>query len=503
MLVRLGLALVALLVVATRRVQCASDDETRLVPSRAQDEKWFNDRVPYMIIKYQFRYSNGEPWSEATYMHNVRRAVEEIDKIGYYRTNWNSLQDKGVSMLAAEGSLHPSLLPKHPAYSGWVAPNFGERGPMYHKKVFEINPHNPLGWNNPDIAVFAHAQQIYDYTKTRYQTLLYSIKRADRRHLSHRSDRIGQYYNPERADTLPEGWSWSHQVPSRLKMRSLDTFEQFGYDPRGFFRNLAKHVEQNDPSRYRDYSTRQTYLRNAQSYMTQFDQRSARKRFYQYAWTTIRTDDPQRLHAIDVWYQTPLLDMYSNDRIWMSEYGPSEHRKPNLDRVRFVPRVGERGKVHLVPVGIVRPIDVTHSHREAMLFRTVQRMTPEEQTAYSVTFRSYRPRSTNRHVSGRTNHRFDMRNEEVGRPRGHPFTLFPYIPVPPTEEDVPIDEDDGARNAGNIAGSGMDELLEHARQKKPWQIIGAQGESSASTSVLSNLEQHLNPSSELFHYTHP
>lgn len=507
--------------IIARLGRCASDDET--VPARpaARPEKWFNDRVPYMITKYRFQDAQGNLWDANTYMQNVRRARKEIDSIHYYRSNWNLLQYNGRKMLESEGSLHPSLLPDHPAYGGWVAPQYGERGPTYFKKMSDLDPANPLGPDNPDLAVFAHAQYMYDYTKTQHRTLLYSIKRADRRYVPGRSDRIGQYFIAEKAEPLPEGWIWSHQLRSSSKMRSLDVLEQYGYDPRSLYKRIGEHGQQNDEKIYDNDAYRQRLLSNARAYLGQFDNISAKTRFYQYTWTTVRTDVSS---SADVWYHTPLFDMYSNNQVYMAEYGPLERRRPSLDRMRFLPEKAHGNKVVLVPVSIVRPIDISHSRKEVMMFRTVKEMTPTEQRLYAVPFTMFRPRFTNRDIPGRARQRykgrgvrFDMRNQETGRPHGHPFTLYPYVPLLPDEDAADSGQEPDAGNdpvhgehgqvskdqeAHGVRGEpvqpGVADLLQQAKRKKVWTGAKVRGESS--DSVLMNLEQHLNPDSDAFRY---
>ncbi|CCF51757.1 hypothetical protein NDA10_000115 [Ustilago hordei] len=295
----------------------------------------------------------------ARYQELSKIAEVKLDK--FYQKYWVRLGNSGIKKLLEDGSFTtPDDLRRHP----WHAEIFEKESytPVLFLKVRSFSHDNPMGKDNPDVAIFMHKLQVSELTKATYTLELKYFIRGPLDTAGGGDSRPSVLW--ERLK-ISAGSLWLSDVKDVYKWPVLEDLERLGYDPTRIESEILSynHLLSHNMHLLTSRTNMARILRGARWYMKQFDRHDGGLQFKQYSLMLAPVDGEEKSEP---WFQAPLFDEHNLEKnlFKLKNYVSNDGQSyPFLDRVQYKAQTGQEGKLELVPIAIVRPISVVPSLR--------------------------------------------------------------------------------------------------------------------------------------------
>ncbi|CBQ71023.1 conserved hypothetical protein [Sporisorium reilianum SRZ2] len=396
-----------LLVLALQPASGAGGDDKSNLPQIISDPsagQSFAERYGFLAPDSRLSRSGTYAWSSA-------HAVTYLDDDQFYNKKFKTIRNRGLRRLSHTGHItSASKLRSHPDFVNFFDGH--SYTPAVYQRVAEILPDNPLGEANPDVAIFMHRISRVVHQTVVEQSL--ELKQIIRGTPSRRSSSDGLAYqvawqNPG----SDKPFLWMSDLKEVFKWPVLPDLERLGYNPSTIEEEIG--VYSRTKGQY-FYSHSSRYIRRFD-----LDSRVSEQYFNTFALMFSPVDDA---HLREPWFHAPLYKTFNAEAqdIVLIKYPFRGRLFPDLDRVRFILSTKDPRNPVLVPVGIVRPVQITPEVR----FKTVYTFPSKLREEGAVSFSRIRP-STVRMVPDTDGyvqkHNGPFRDYLFGeaRPYGHPL----------------------------------------------------------------------------------
>ncbi|SAM62825.1 uncharacterized protein UBRO_03765 [Ustilago bromivora] len=321
----------------------------------------------------------------ARYQELSKIAEVKLDK--FYQRYWVRLGNSGIKTLLEDGSFTtPDDLRRHP----WRAEISGKGSytPVLFLKVRSFSHDNPMGKDNPDVAIFMHKLQVSELTKATYTLDLKYIIRGPL------DTAGGGDSSPSVLWERPKisaGSLWLSDVKEVYKWPVLEDLERLGYDPTRIESEISsyKHLSPDNTYLLKSQTGMTRILTGTRWYMNQFDRHDGELQFNQYSLLLAPVDGEEKSEP---WFQAPLFTKQNLKKslFKLKNYVSNDgQRYPSLDRVQYKAQIGREGKPQLVPIAIVRPVSVVPS----LQFKTIYNIKSYNREQEKVWFKHFEPTS--------------------------------------------------------------------------------------------------------------
>lgn len=392
---------------------CVGQDDTHA--ARPSDGGGYQP-LSRFIRKYDiFDRSIGGLITTARYQELSKIAEVELDK--FYQSDLASLGVSGINELLKAGSVATlNDFRRHP----WRAEISEKESytPVLFLRVRSLSPDNPMGKDNPDVAIFMHKLQVSELTKATYTPELKYFIRGPLDTAGGGDSRPRILWERPK---ISAGSLWLSDVKDVYKWPVLEDLERLGYDPTRIESEISSYnrLSPGDTYLLKSQAGMTRILRGTRWYMKQFDRNDGELQFKQYTRMLAPVDGEEKSEP---WFQAPLFTEHNLKKslFKLETYVSNDgQRYPSLDRVRYIAQIGQEGKPELIPIAIVRPVSVVPSLR----FKTIYNIKPYDSKQEKVWFTYFMP----------TNLRLDRGSKlpqsekdakflfGLPRPAGHPF----------------------------------------------------------------------------------
>ncbi|TKY87785.1 hypothetical protein EX895_003366 [Sporisorium graminicola] len=332
--------------------------------------------------------STGLPRADWEYSQSSRSATA-LDESKYYDKMYSILKTRGLERLKQAGPISSAAaLRSHPNYVDFY--DGSHRTPAAYLRLADIIPDNPLSINNPDVAIFMHrTASIFHQTALAQWLEPKQIIRGASLHSS--SSNQLAYHTVWEHPLSNKQLFWMSDLKEIYRWPVLPDMERLGYNPSTIQDEIHIYSRAKPPRYYEQVGSfvfRSLVLASSR-YMEQFDRdpRSNNEIFNTFALVFSPIDRRQQARP-SPWFQAPLFRNFDPDsadkstRVVLNKYQYRGRLFPDLDRVRYILSTDSSDRPTLIPISIVRPVQVIPSVK----FETVITIPEELRKEGAVSF---------------------------------------------------------------------------------------------------------------------